>query len=204
MTLRGRVRSLLHAERFASTLVVPGQLTRLRPLATWLIASIRTLAERVCIGPIAVSGWCTGANPRDAVDTEQALLERKTCLVVSVRFLLMHAPPALALVQRAAEGSLVLYGNRSSGDLLAVAFRASRPPPDLGRLLGYLTRCDGRWDEDWTKTPDATLVDEANTPAARARPDAYAAWRLNTALRELVGQSWDDGAVDGEPDRLAR
>ena len=200
-----RIRHRLTTEYFGSTVVVPGPLDRSRPLAAWLLDNVRALAQRICVPPVAVKGWQAGADPDETVGAGHRWLERKTCLVANVRFLLMHAPPAWPLLERASHGPLMLYGNRGSGELQAFAFRASRlRRPDLRRLLAYLTRCDDAWDDGWLRTPGAVVVDETSEPPARARHDAYAAYRLNTALRELVERPREDDAAVGDPDRLAR
>jgi MoaA/NifB/PqqE/SkfB family radical SAM enzyme len=201
-----RVRHRLLTDHFASTVVVPGSIAHLRPLGAWLLENVHRLAERLCIPPIAVAGWHAGADPYEIVGAHHRLLERKTCLVANVRFLLLHAPPAWDLMQRASqERRPVLYGSRASGELYAVAFRPSRLRRlDLERLLADLTRCDDARGDGWATTPGAIVVDEASDPTARARPDAYGARRLNTALREVIERPSEDG-VDGEdPDHLAR
>src|SRR5512132_3014618 len=120
-----RIRHRLSTEHFGSTVVVPGPLVRAGPLAAWLLDNVRALAERICVPPVVVKGWHAAADPDETVGAGHRWLERKTCLVVNVRFLLMHAPPAWPLLERASQGSLVLYGNRGSGELQAFAFRAS-------------------------------------------------------------------------------
>ena len=201
-----RVRHRLLVDHFASTVVVPAPLDDLRPLASRLLENVHRLAERLCVPRVAVAGWQAGADPAAVVGADHRFLERKTCLVVNVAFLLRHAPPAWALMERAGrERRVVLYGDRGSGELFAFAFRPSRLRRlNLERLLADLTRCDDARSDGWVTTRDAVVVDAASDPAARPRPHAYAACRLNTAVREVIERPTEDGVGDGDPDGLAR
>src|SRR5438477_4998034 len=96
-----RVRHRLETERFASTVVVAGSVRAPSPLGAWLLQNVHRLAERLCIPPVAVAGWHAGVDPGSIVAADHRLLERKTCLVVNVPFLLRQAPPAWDLMQRA-------------------------------------------------------------------------------------------------------
>jgi molybdenum cofactor biosynthesis enzyme MoaA len=199
------IRNRLLVDHFASTVVVPGRLGGVGPLAASLLDNVRALAARLCIPPVAVVGWHSDADADKVVGADHRWLERKTCLVVNVRFLLIHAPPAWPLLDRASRGPLVLYGNRGTGELQAFAFRASRiRRPELERLLADLARCDDVRDDDWVTTPGAVVLDETGEPAGRSRPDAFGAHRLNTALREVIEHPSGGAVVGGDPDRLTQ
>ncbi len=201
-----RVRHRLEIEHFASTVVVPAPLDAVSPLAAWLLKNVQRLARHLCVPPVAVAGWRAGIDPAAIVPADHRLLERKTCLVVNVPFLLRHAPPAWALAERASrERRLILYGDRGTGELYAFAFKASRlRRVDLERLLAHLTRCEDGQGDTWLATPDAIVVDAGGAAAGHTRPGPYAIRRVNTALREAMAGANDDSVGEGEPELLAR